>query len=53
MRARCPETGFRPQCALVVLSRADWSQRASNPLYGMPYYNIGAAGKWLTSWNDL
>ena len=28
---------FRPRCALVVLNRADWSQRASNPLYGMPY----------------
>ena len=23
---------FRPQCALVVLNRADWSERASNPL---------------------
>jgi hypothetical protein len=32
---------FRPQCALVVLNRADWSERASNPLYGMPYYNAG------------
>ena len=32
---------FRPQCALVVLSRADWSERASNPLYGMPYYDAG------------
>jgi hypothetical protein len=26
---------FRPRCALVVLNRADWSERASNPLYGM------------------
>ena len=25
---------FRPRCALVVLNRADWSERASNPLYG-------------------
>lgn len=32
---------FRPQCALVVLNRADWSERASNPVYGMPYYNAG------------
>jgi hypothetical protein len=32
---------FRPQCALVVLDRADWSERASNPLYGMPYYDAG------------
>jgi hypothetical protein len=32
---------FRPQCALVVLNRADWSERASNPLYGMPYYSAG------------
>jgi hypothetical protein len=32
---------FRPRCALVVLDRADWSERASNPLYGMPYYNAG------------
>ena len=32
---------FRPRCALVVLSRADWSERASNPLYGMPYYDAG------------
>ena len=23
---------FHPQCALVVLNRADWSERASNPL---------------------
>ena len=32
---------FRPQCALVVLNRADWSERASNPTYGMPYYSAG------------
>ena len=32
---------FRPQCALVVLNRADWSERASNPVYGMPYYSAG------------
>ena len=32
---------FRPQCALVVLNRADWSERASNPLYGMPYHSAG------------
>ena len=32
---------FRPQCALVVLNRADWSERASNPMYGMPYYSAG------------
>ena len=32
---------FRPRCALMVLSRADWSKRASNPLYGMPYYSAG------------
>jgi hypothetical protein len=25
--------GFRPRCTLVVLSRADWAERASNPLY--------------------
>jgi hypothetical protein len=33
--------GFRPRCALVVLNRADWSERASNPLYGMPYCSAG------------
>jgi hypothetical protein len=33
--------GFRPRCAVVVLSRADWSERASNPAYVMPYYDIG------------
>jgi hypothetical protein len=32
---------FRPRCTLVVLNRADWSERASNPLYGMPYYDAG------------
>jgi hypothetical protein len=32
---------FRPECALVVLSRSDWSERASNPLYGLPYYSAG------------
>ena len=24
-----------------MLNRADWSERASNPLYGMPYYSAG------------
>jgi hypothetical protein len=32
---------FRPQCVLLVLDRADWSERASNPSYVMPYYNAG------------
>jgi hypothetical protein len=32
---------FRPRCALLVLNRADWSERASSPSYGMPYYNAG------------
>jgi hypothetical protein len=32
---------FHPRCALVVLSRADWSERASNPSYVMPYYSAG------------
>jgi hypothetical protein len=32
---------FRPRCALVVLSRADWAQRASNSAYLMPYYDAG------------
>jgi hypothetical protein len=32
---------FRPRCALVVLNRADWSERASNPAYIMPYYDAG------------
>jgi len=32
---------FRPQCALLVLNRADWSERASNPAYVMPYYDAG------------
>jgi hypothetical protein len=33
--------GFGPECALLVLDRSDWSERASNPLYGMPYYSAG------------
>jgi len=32
---------FRPRCALVVLNRADWTERASNPSYVMPYYDAG------------
>jgi hypothetical protein len=32
---------FRPRCALVVLNRADWSERASNPSYVLPYYSAG------------
>jgi hypothetical protein len=32
---------FGPECALVVLDRSDWVERASNPLYGMPYYSAG------------
>jgi hypothetical protein len=32
---------FRPRCALLVLNRADWSERASNPAYVMPYYDAG------------
>lgn len=32
---------FRPRCALLVLSRADWSERASSPSYVMPYYDAG------------
>jgi len=32
---------FSHQCALVVLNRADWSERASNPSYVMPYYDAG------------
>jgi hypothetical protein len=32
---------FRPRCAIVVLDRADWSERASNLLYGMPYCSAG------------
>jgi hypothetical protein len=35
------QLAFRPRCALVVLNRADWSQRASNPSYVMPYYSAG------------
>ena len=33
--------GFRPRCALLVLNRADWSERAPNPSYVMPYYDAG------------
>lgn len=32
---------FRPRCALLVLSRADWAERASNPAYVLPYYDAG------------
>jgi hypothetical protein len=32
---------FRPRCALLVLDRADWAERASSPAYVMPYYNAG------------
>jgi hypothetical protein len=32
---------FRPRCALLVLNRADWAERASNPSYGLPYYDAG------------
>jgi hypothetical protein len=32
---------FRPRCAILVLDRADWSERASNPAYVMPYYSAG------------
>jgi hypothetical protein len=32
---------FRPRCALIVLDRDDWSQRASSSMYGMPYYDAG------------
>jgi hypothetical protein len=32
---------FRPRCAVLVLNRADWSERASNPAYVMPYYSAG------------
>ena len=32
---------FQPRFTLVVLNRADWSERASNPVYGMPYYDAG------------
>jgi hypothetical protein len=32
---------FRPRCTLLVLNRADWSERASNPSYVMPYYSAG------------
>jgi hypothetical protein len=48
---------FRPRCALVVLSRADWSERASNPSYVMPYYSAGnlfltGEPSDLTAWLD-
>ncbi len=32
---------FRPRCTLLVLDRADWAERASNPAYVMPYYDAG------------
>jgi hypothetical protein len=32
---------FRPRCALVVLNRTDWAERASSPSYVMPYYDAG------------
>jgi hypothetical protein len=32
---------FRPRCTVLVLNRADWSERASNPSYVMPYYSAG------------
>jgi hypothetical protein len=32
---------FRPRCALLVLDRADWAERASNPAYVMPYCSAG------------
>jgi hypothetical protein len=32
---------FRPRCALLVLDRADWAERASSPSYVMPYYAAG------------
>jgi hypothetical protein len=32
---------FRPRFALLVLNRADWAERASNPAYVMPYYDAG------------
>lgn len=32
---------FRPRCALLALNRADWSERAANPSYVMPYYDPG------------
>ena len=33
--------GAAPEFALVVLDRSDWSERASDPFYGMPYYDAG------------
>lgn len=32
---------FRPRCALLVLSRGDWAERASSPAYVLPYYSAG------------
>ena len=32
---------FRPRCALLVLNRADWAERASNPSYVLPYCDAG------------
>jgi hypothetical protein len=32
---------FRPECALIVLDRSDWAERASISLYGMPYCSAG------------
>jgi hypothetical protein len=32
---------FRPRFAVIVLDRADWSERASNPAYVLPYYSAG------------
>jgi hypothetical protein len=48
---------FRPRCALLVLNRADWSERASNPSYVMPYYSAGnlflqGEPSDLTAWLD-
>lgn len=32
---------IQPRCALVVLDRADWAERASSSAYGMPYFSHG------------
>jgi hypothetical protein len=32
---------FRPRCALLVLDRAGWAERASSPSYALPYYDAG------------
>jgi len=37
---------FHPRCALLVLNRADWSERASNPSYVMPYYDVLVRKSW-------